>query len=83
MEKKRVKNVLSYEFGTIFTGREILDWIMYQIATQGGAKRLARKLNEHYTFIPDAQYRLIKLPSNTGCGAPIKIGFARVQQKTI
>lgn len=77
-----MKNILSYQAGSTFTGQEILDWINFQISHQTGAKGFARKLADHYTFIPNAQYSLIRIPSNSGCGAPTKIGFARVRNKT-
>ena len=54
------KNILSYKSYTIFTGKEINDWIQYQIEHETSKARIAQKMQRHFTIKNDGRYRIIK-----------------------
>lgn len=55
------KNILSYELGTPFPGKEIKKWIRYHLDNQCGTKtKIARAMREYLNLNDDQLYVLYK-----------------------
>jgi hypothetical protein len=63
-----LKNILSYKFGTLFTGAEILAWARYQINNKTSHFKHGKRILKLYskTLKDDRQY--IVFPSYGSCG---------------
>lgn len=57
----RMKNILSYKLGTSFSGKEIKDWIRYNIENNTSRAKIAYKMKGYLeTLEDDVMYVLYK-----------------------
>lgn len=83
---KVMKNILSYKSGTIFTGKEINDWLDFNLTNKTGQQKQAIFLNKHYRtglshgFKNDAKYILAYFAFRTN--GKIRPGFLRLQDRS-
>ena len=65
-----MKNILSYQPGTVFTGQEILDWAKYQVENKTShflqGKRVMRLYGK--TLYPNRKYHILSHYESWGCG---------------
>lgn len=54
-----MKNILSYKSGTVFSGKEIKDWIEYHITHQTSHTKQAIYLQKYHGNIKDAREYLV------------------------
>lgn len=59
-EKYDGLNILSYKPGTIFTGKEIKDWINWHLEHENSHKKVAKKLKKYLNIEDDLHYFLSK-----------------------
>ena len=55
-----MKNILSYQNGTIFTGKEIIDWANYQVNNKTSKSKYGLRIMKYYqyTLISDRKCRV-------------------------
>ena len=78
-----MRNILSYQYGTIFTGKEITDWCQDQLDNNRGNKKEAKRILAHYGFIDNVLYRSIPVKDyHTGHSENYynTIGFERLSK---
>jgi len=79
-----VKNILSYKSGTIFTGKEINDWINFHLNHETGQRKQAIFLDKNYRtgisrgFKNEAKYILAYFAFRTN--GEVRPGFLRVKE---
>lgn len=54
-----MKNILSYQPGTVFTGKEIKDWIDFHISRQTSHTKQALHMQQEYWKIKDTREYLV------------------------
>ena len=64
-----MKNILSYQNGTIFTGKEIIDWANYQVNNKTSKSKYGLRILKYYkdTLKPDRKYRVFTRYETAGC----------------
>jgi len=75
-----MKNIFSYKIGSVFTGKEIMDYCKSQLETCGSHLKEAKRIYLHYNLNPDSKYMLTRGlfgPGTTKYGCE-KIIFVRV-----
>lgn len=72
-----MKNILSYQYGAIFTGKEINDFIDYHINNNTSHKKDAIRLMKQFIFKDNHSY--LTYPGRTSDHASIGIMFRRVK----
>ena len=72
-----MKNILSYQYGTVFTGKEINDFIDYHINNNTSRKKDAIRLVKQFIFKDSHSY--LTYPGRTNDHVPIGIMFRRVK----
>lgn len=72
-----MRNILSYQYGTIFTGKEINDFIDYHINNNTSHKKDAIRLMKHFIFKNNHSY--MTYLGQTNERTPIGIMFRRVK----
>lgn len=55
-----MKNILSYKLGTIFSGKEIKEWIKYHTENQTSKTDVAKKMVKYLDIADDEKYFLYK-----------------------
>lgn len=55
-----MKNILSYQCGSVFTGKEIKEWIAYHLKNKTGHTRHANYLKRFFSLKDDKLYYLCK-----------------------
>ena len=55
-----MKNILSYKLGTIFSGREIKEWIKYHIENQTSKTNIAKRMMKYLNIADNEKYYLSK-----------------------
>lgn len=74
-----MRNILSYQLGTIFLGQEINDWLDDQIYNHRSHYDEAERLHRHYRmgissgFIANEKYEIAKILFHTR--GPYQLGF--------
>ena len=65
-----MKNILSYQPGTVFTGQEILDWAKYQIENKTSHFLQGRRVMRLYgkTLNPNRKYHIFSQYESWHCG---------------
>lgn len=53
-----MKNILSYPLGTLFTGKEIKEWITYHTNNKTSKSRIAKKMIDYLTIDDNYLYCL-------------------------
>ena len=53
-----MKNVLSYQPGSIFTGKELNDFFLYAIENKTSKAEIAKKYVEHFRFKDNRLYQM-------------------------
>ena len=72
-----MKNITSYQPGSIFLGKELNYWCKEQIRNHGSHEKIARKIYLHFTFLDKTFYRLVYMQYRTS--EPGQIGFERIK----
>lgn len=64
-----MKNILSYQNGTVFIGKEIIDWANYQVNNSTSKKKYAVRILKYYkdTLKPMRKYRVFSRYETAGC----------------
>lgn len=64
-----MKNILSYQNGTVFTGKEIIDWANYQVNNCTSKKKYAVRILKYYkdTLKPMRKYCVFSRYETAGC----------------
>ena len=65
------KNILSYQPHTLFTGKEIKDWIQYHTTHETSKSKIAKKMSQ-FCAINDAEFYTINRNDDRGsssCGS--------------
>lgn len=55
-----MKNILSYKRGSLFSGKEILEWAYYQIKNNTSHKKQANMILKYFPNISPNHYYLIQ-----------------------
>lgn len=55
-----MKNILSYQCGSVFTGKEIKEWIAYHLKNKTSHTRQANYLRRFFSLKDDKLYSLCK-----------------------
>ena len=63
-----MKNILSYKLGTIFTGKEIKDWIKYHTERNTSKTRVAKRMTKFLNLDDNEKYYLYK-DTYSSCGS--------------
>lgn len=65
-----MKNILSYQPLTRFTGQEILDWAKFQVENNTSHEKQGKRILRLYenTLQPDRQYFVFSNYETAGCG---------------
>lgn len=64
-----MRNILSYQFGTAFTGKEILDWANHQVENQTSHLKVGKTILRKFGNIhADRMYAIFLYHPGTGCG---------------
>lgn len=64
-----MRNILSYQQGTKFTGKEILDWANFQVENETSHKEQGLSILYRFSNInPDRLYQINTTYKGTGCG---------------
>ena len=53
-----MKNIFSYEIGSVFTGKEIMDYCKAQYESRGSHFKEAKRIYFHYNLNPNCKYKL-------------------------
>ena len=61
-----MKNIFSYKLGSIFTGKEIMDYCKNQVQTNGSHSKEAKRIYLHYNLKDDKLYKLERAPFGPG-----------------
>lgn len=61
-----MRNILSYQYGTVFTGAEINAWCVEQIVKHLGNEKIARRLYVYNNFRDERQYVLQPMQDDKG-----------------
>lgn len=56
----RGKNILSYKLGTVFTGKEIKEWIQFQLDNETYRSSVARDMKKYLNISDEGKYVLYK-----------------------
>ena len=64
-----MKNILSYQNGTIFTGKEIIDWSNFQVDNKTSKSKYGFRIVKYYkdTLKPTRKYRVFTRYETAGC----------------
>lgn len=64
-----MKNILSYQNGTTFTGKEIIDWANFQVNNKTSKSRYGSMVLRYYkdTLKSDRKYRVFTRYETAGC----------------
>lgn len=64
-----MKNILSYQNGTMFTGKEIIDWANYQVNNKTSKSKYGLRILKYYkdTLKFDRKYRVFTRHETAGC----------------
>ncbi len=65
-----MKNILSYQPGTIFSGKEILDWAYFQVNNATSHQKQGKRIIRLYadTLQSDRNYYVCSSYETFGCG---------------
>lgn len=67
-----MRNILSYEIGTQFSGQEILNWAKYQVEAETSHKKYGEIILRRFSTIkPDKMYIVQTNYRGTACGEVI------------
>lgn len=64
-----MKNILSYQNGAVFTGKEIIDWANYQVNNSTSKKKYATRILKYYkdTLKSMRKYHVFSRYETAGC----------------
>ena len=63
-----MKNILSYQPGTLFSGRDILDWAKYQVENHTSRYKFGEQVIKNYPDLQDCElYTIQTKQSTSGC----------------
>ncbi len=64
-----MRNILSYQNGAVFTGKEIIDWANYQVDNKTSKKKYGTRILKHYksTLKPTREYHVFTRYETAGC----------------
>lgn len=64
-----MKNILSYQNGAIFTGKEIIDWANYQVNNKTSKSKYGLRILKYYkdTLKSNRKYRVFTRYETAGC----------------
>lgn len=55
-----MKNLLTYKIGSVFTGKEIKEWIQFQLDNDTAYKKYAQEMTNYSSLLEDdKKYKLI------------------------
>lgn len=63
-----MKNILSYQKETKFTGEEIIQWAKYQIENKTSHIKEGEYILKHFNLISNKEYKIKTSYEGTGCG---------------
>ena len=68
-----MKNILSFQPCTVWTGREILDWAQYQVENNTSHYNQGKYILSRYgkTLIPSRKYTVSSSYETFGCGVVV------------
>lgn len=69
-----MRNNLVFEFGAIFSGKDINEWIWDQITHERKNKKLAQHFVDHFIVMDNCYYKTVKML----CGKKTTFGFIKV-----
>ena len=73
-----MRNILSYQYGTIFTGKEINNFIEYNINNNTSHKKDSIRLMKQFIFKDDCCY--CSYPGRINEHSPVGIMFRRISK---
>jgi hypothetical protein len=53
-------NIMNYQSGSLFFGKELNYWCEEQMRTHGSQEAIARSIYLHFTFRDETLYRLVR-----------------------
>lgn len=65
-----MKNILSYQNGAVFTGKEIIDWANYQVDNKTSKSKYGSRILRYYkdTLQSTREYHVFSRYETAGCG---------------
>ena len=55
-----IKNILSYSAGTVFSGKEIKDWIVYNLSHPSSKTLMAKRMAKYLNISDSRHYFLLR-----------------------
>ena len=71
-----MRNILSYGDTTVFSGKEIKDWINHQITNHTSHEKVAKRMSRYNNLVDTAMYRIVLWNNSTSVGENRKEYYA-------